>query len=61
MKSGTVNTPPDPKSDLPAVPLEKGSDKCPDRRTIDRLFDEWLAGPPPQTDNLLLILRNRSN
>ena len=58
MKTGTIKPPPDEKS---ALPPAKAEVKRPDGLPVHPVLDAWLARPPQQPENLLYILRNRSN
>jgi hypothetical protein len=61
MKSGVLKPSENEKPALRASQPAKIPDKNPDRLPTGRLLDAWLACPPRQPDDLLLILRNRSN
>ncbi|MGD0744621.1 MAG: hypothetical protein ABSA45_05655 [Verrucomicrobiota bacterium] len=61
MKSGALKPSQNEKPALPASRPTKIPDKNPAGLPIDRLLDAWLACPLRQPDDLLLILRNRSN
>jgi len=58
MKTGTAKSLQDEK---PALRPAKAPTKRLDRLPIVLIQDAWLTRPPRQPENLLCILRNRSN
>ena len=58
MKTGTCNASQGKKR---ALRCAKAPTKHPDSLPILPLLDAWRARPPRQPENLLEILRNRSN
>jgi hypothetical protein len=58
MKTGTFKPPQDEK---PALRPAKAPTKHTDSLPILPMLDTWLARLPRQPENLLCILRNRSN
>ena len=60
MKTGTTK-PPSPDEKKPTPLPAKAQARRPDGLPVHPVLDAWLARPPRQPENLLWILRNRSN
>ena len=61
MKSSTFKRPQDEKLALPALRPTKAPAKRPYGLIVHPMLDAWVGRPPCQPENLLHILRNRSN